>query len=199
MPENDTTDRLIKRYESENARIRRQRNAYKDRLAELEASVASLTKERDDALKTSTDQTAEIEKLNAAIKSAPGDAAKEIERLKAELRARDHRAAFNRLAGEKVRPEALDAAWKLSGWEADGDEVDETKLTEAIAKLVEANGFLAPNGAESDGAESSSQSGRLRNGQSATPPERPLGTGRGAASASANKAGAGHADPFRIA
>lgn len=183
---NDAADRLARRYEAEAAKYRRRANDLKAKLTELEASVQTLTTERDQARNQFADAGKEIDALKAAVQSAPGDAAAEVERLKGELRTRDHRAAFDRLSAGKLRPEALEAAWKLSGYAPDADDVDEAKLTEAIDSVLKANAFLAPDGAESGGAATPSQSGRLQNGQSSAPAERPPGTGRGAAPNSAS-------------
>lgn len=151
---------------AEAARLRKSRAKFKAEADSLRAQLAELTRERD--------------QLKATVESAPGEAGKEVERLKGELRVRDHRAAFDKLAAGKIRPNALDAAWKLSGWAADSDEIDETKLTENIDGLVAANDFLAVEAAESNPSESGSPSSGRSAGQSG-PPTPSSGFGRGPA------------------
>lgn len=93
-----------------------------------EATIGALTGERDG--------------LQAKLTAAPSELQQELDRLKGEIRTRDHRDKFNSLAKDQIRPEALDAAWKLAGWKADADEINEAEMGKSIGTLVETNPFL---------------------------------------------------------
>ncbi len=69
--------------------------------------------------------------------------AKEVDRLKTELRGLRHRQEFDRLAlAAGVRPEALADAWDLSRYAPEKDEVDAAKLGEVIEAQKQARPYL---------------------------------------------------------
>lgn len=77
------------------------------------------------------------------IRADTSASAKEVERLTSELRNRDHRKVFDRLATDlKARPEALDDLWKLSGYTPEADTVDEQALKALISKQTKTRAYL---------------------------------------------------------
>lgn len=127
----------------------------KDLRAKLDAATAQIA-EKDTAYKaleaTVSQITSERDGLQAKLTAAPSELQAELDKLRGEITLRDHRSKFESLAKDHIRPEAIEAAWKLADWKAEGD-VDEAKMSEAVASLVGANPFLkpAPDGA-ADGA-----------------------------------------------
>lgn len=98
------------------AKLRDTKKAARDLQAERDAAAA----ERDAA-------RAAAEK--AAKESDAGPARAELDRLKGELRTRDHRAVFDRLARERGCPDdALDFVFTSSGYKAETDAPDEAAI-----------------------------------------------------------------------
>lgn len=108
---------------------------YRKRAGELKARVAELESKNVDLENANAD-------LLKRLEDAPGEAAAKIAELEGKIRTRTHRDAFGRLAGDKIKNDALDDAYSLSGWQADADEVDEAKLTEAIDTLLASREYL---------------------------------------------------------
>ena len=106
--------------------------------------IRALTAERD-ALKAERETLA---KERNALKAAGDSAtAREVERLKGEIRLGKHRAKFDELAkAVGANPKALDDVYAASGWKADGDAIDEAGMTAAIgtAKAAKDYLFVAP-------------------------------------------------------
>jgi hypothetical protein len=142
------------------ARLATQRSKFRN-------AVKSLTVERD-ALK------ADIAKLEAAVLEAgkTGGAAR-IAELEGRLRDQSHRGKFNELArAAGVKAKALDDLWEKSGYKAEGDEPDESKIKAAIGKQQKDRDYLFE--AASDPA---SEAEDLEGPD--TPPEPKPGPGRG--------------------
>jgi len=170
--ENDGDGGNSKNANAEAARLRRDRNKWRAEVETLRDQLSEIERERD--------------ALKIAVESAPGEAGKEVERLRGELRIRDHRAAFDRLAAGKIKDNAYDAAWKLSEYTPESDEIDEAKLSETITSLVEANPFLGvPTPEESSQGDPGSPSPSRLAGKSG-PPSPLTGFGRGPAPKSDN-------------
>lgn len=130
---------LIEHYKAELDKV-------KAELAEVRKEAASYRKKASEAKKQAEDLTTKLDaevkehaKVKAKLETAPKELQGEVDRLKGEIRTRDHRASFNDLAKEhKVRPEALDDLWALSGYKADADEVNLDLMKEVIGKAIEA-------------------------------------------------------------
>lgn len=125
--------------ENKNAEAARYRRIARDRKAkveELEAKLAALTTERDTAL-------TEVSTLKTTIEKTPSAERERIAELETTIRNRSHRDAFNKLAAGKIKGDALDAAWKLSDWKADADEINEEDMGKTVDALVASNAFLA--------------------------------------------------------
>lgn len=118
-------------------RAERQAAAAKDaRIKELEDVLIATGTERD-----------EFEKR---LSSAPSEHLAEIDRLRGELRVRDHRDVFSRLArAAKVREDAIQDAWELAKIKADSDTPDEAQITQTIEQLLASRAYLK---AEAQGA-----------------------------------------------
>ncbi|WP_165063447.1 hypothetical protein [Paludisphaera rhizosphaerae] len=113
---------------AEAARYRKRFAESKAKVAELEARLADVEVERDDALNK--------------LKTAPGEAAARIAELEGQIRTRTHKDAWAKAAEGKIKPTALEDAYNLSGWQADADEIDEAKLTETIDTLLASREYL---------------------------------------------------------
>lgn len=124
-----------------------------DQIAKVNAEAAKYRRRARD-LRTERDaldakvkaiETAHAE-LEAKLKTAasqPSEAQAEVERLRGEIRVRDHRAAFDRLAGERqVRAEAIGDLWGLSGYKAEADQPDEAAIGAAIDSALESRPWL---------------------------------------------------------
>jgi hypothetical protein len=126
----------ISRLNTELAQVRAE--ARKHRLSKKQLSE-QLTGIKGDHEKALQDR----DSLKTRLEAAPSDLQKELDRLRGEIRTRDHKSAFERLARDhKVRPEALSDLWQLSGIKAETDTVDEAALQEAIQAAVEARPYL---------------------------------------------------------
>jgi hypothetical protein len=85
---------------------------------------------------------AEIAELQQRSEAQPHELQAEVDRLKGELRTRDHKQAFHKAAkASNVREDAVDDLWKVSGYEPEGDP-DETRITEAIQGAVKVRPWL---------------------------------------------------------
>jgi hypothetical protein len=102
------------------ARLGAQRRKFKD-------AAKRLTEERD-TLKAERDKMAK--ELEEAKKAAGAD---KIAELEGRLREQAHRGKFNELAkAAGVKEKALNDLWEKSGYKAEGDAPDETKIKAAI-------------------------------------------------------------------
>lgn len=137
----------LHRYKAQVRKLKEADAATAGRIAELEGAVTSLTAERDEA---------------RGKLGAPDEKDRRIAELEGSIRARAHRDAFDEAAkgfksekGEAIDEAALEALWKLSGYQAEGDSPDEAKLTETITAAVAAHPFVlrtpAPGGANGEG------------------------------------------------
>ncbi len=118
-------------------------------IGDLTASNTKLTGDLTAAQKKAETDAAAIvaerDALQNKLTAAPSELQAELDKLRGEVRTRDHRDKFNQLAKDHIKPEALDAAWKLAGWKAESDDVNEAELGKAISALAESNPFLKPD------------------------------------------------------
>jgi hypothetical protein len=104
--------------------------------AKLRDTAAALVKERDEARK-------EAEKLAKDLEAAKASDAKVAE-LQQQLRDRDHRDAFAKLAKERGATDAtVDSIWKLTMYEAKGEKPDEALIAKALDEAA-VNPAMAP-------------------------------------------------------
>lgn len=128
----------VQRLQTENAELRSEAKSRRLKGKELQATLdkhaadlAAVTKERD-ALKARAD-------------AEPGELQIQVDTLKGKLRDREHRDAFKRLAasaGARTEDTAIDDLWHASGYKAEADEIDDTKITAAIGKALQGRDYL---------------------------------------------------------
>jgi DNA repair exonuclease SbcCD ATPase subunit len=148
---------LIKHLQADNDRLRTElantsAEAKKYRLSK-KSTVEEMNK-----LKSDYDAASqELEKL----RKSPSALGQEVEKLRGELRQRDHKAAFGRIAKElKVKDDAVEDLYTLSGYKADTDAVDE----EAVKTLIAANVEKRPYLLASEGSQNGQQKATLTPG-----------------------------------
>lgn len=188
---------------SENATIKQEAKSRRlkgkslqEELDGLKTQVDSLTKERDT--------------LKAAATAQPHELQSTIDTLRSQIRERDHKDAFKRLAkdaGAKTEDNAIADLWNASGYKADSDAIDDAKITAAIASALAGRDWLkaaqAPDGANGNGAGASTQTAHgADNGNRLPGP----GVNRGAAAGDPAsewdadfRKTTGHGNPMRIA
>ena len=121
-----TTDNATLRAEAKSRRVKGKGLAEENET--LRAQVATLTTERDD--------------FKAKLDAKPGELQATIDTLQGQLRDRDHKDKFRSLAKTAgINESALDDAWQLSGYKAEGD-IDETKITAAITSTLSGRDWL---------------------------------------------------------
>lgn len=116
-----------------------------DRAAKLGGAISRLKGDRAN-LKTQLDaanaRIAELEKRPSA-----DDVAAKLAEAQDKLRETNHKAAWKEAAAKaKLRPEAVDDAWGLSGYKAESDDVDPKAIEAALGKLKESKGYLFAEG-----------------------------------------------------
>ncbi len=133
------------------------------RITELQAELAKSNGEARDRRTKGSDLRKEFDKLkqdhasllsdrdgwkDKAEKSNP-ELTSQVAELQGKLRAVTHKAAFREAAGAaRVNPKALEAAWKLSGYEPAGDEADPLAIEAALARAREDHPYLFEPAAE---------------------------------------------------
>lgn len=100
-------------------------------------------RERDQVKQQLAAVTTERNDFKQRLDAAPSELATENERLKGEIRTRDHRTVFNKVAAEmNIRPEALNDLWNLSGYKAETDQPDEGRIKTMIGAAVTERSYL---------------------------------------------------------
>ena len=103
----------------------------------LQAINASLTSERDKLQSAIESIGAERDELADQV-GTPDEYRQQLEELRGQIRTRNHRDVFDRVAlDQKAHKKALDALWRLSGYEADSDTVDEGRIAGIVGRLRE--------------------------------------------------------------
>jgi hypothetical protein len=104
---------------------------YSYQIRKLKDAMVDINKQRDDAIKELEDGKKELSRLEKEYNSS--NSMKRVKELEQELRSRNHRAVFDRIAKDKgVREDGLDDLYSLSGYKADGDIVDEAAVSTVI-------------------------------------------------------------------
>jgi len=121
-------------------------------LATLQEEHEQLALEADEAL---TAVETERDDWKGKYEAAPSEHLAELNTLKDQIRQDKHKSAFRKLALDQLNPDAIDDAWDLSGYKAEGDEPDEAAISQALKGLVESRRYLAkPVANESDDSKS---------------------------------------------
>lgn len=124
--------------------------------------------------------TTENGKLKESATAAP-TADERVAKLTEENRTLKHRTAFEKLARGKLRDEALDDAWSLSGYKPESDEVDEAAIGKLIDDQVARRPYLAPPAAEGSATATAPKPGAPTKTTPTTPITPAEGAGRGGA------------------
>lgn len=115
------------------ARLGAQKSKYRAQARSLEGEVGTLRADNEKL-------RAQVAELGARADTSAS--AKRVQELEQQLRDRDHRAAFDRVARARgVREDALDGAWQLSGYKAEG-EPDEAAIAAVIDGQKGPRGYL---------------------------------------------------------
>lgn len=137
----------------------RRKQAHRDavkELAEARNRISELEKSGGDGVKALEKANVRIKELEDAVKvaeqaakDAPSRHADDVKRLKAELLGRDRRAAYDKLAKDKIRPDALDDGFERVQWGED-ETIDESKVEAEVSRLIAEKPYLAkgPDGPE---------------------------------------------------
>ena len=160
MSDGDNRDRevngqgIIARLASKNRGLREEKKVLAAQLEELKAQHTALTQQ--------------AEQLRSA--SDPNGLATKVKELQGELRMRDHRAVFNKLAkAAGVREDGLDDLFALSNYKAEADVADEGAIGQILADQKAKRAYLFQAGGNETNA--------------VTPPAKPApGSGKGGAS-----------------
>lgn len=132
---NDANKRIAElAAEAKNARLkakgyREEATTAASKLKEHEAAIQALTGERDG--------------LQAKLTSSPSEIQKELDTLKGEIRLGKHKSVFAQVAKDlKVRDEAVDDLFNLSGYKAEADLADPEAIKGMISPLLETRSYL---------------------------------------------------------
>jgi FtsZ-binding cell division protein ZapB len=136
--------------------------------------AANYRSDRSGKLKSTAEELeslrSEHAKLQKKLETLPGELQGEVDRLKGEIRTRDHKSKFSEVAKElNVRPEALDDLWSLSGYKAEKDDVDVDALKATISEAVGKRPYLLAEGQAQDAAPAPAPRSIPGGGQGAKP------------------------------
>ena len=116
------------------AEIQKRKERHRGTIAELTSVKLELEKSNSEkeALKKDLD----------GLKNSPNDLKEKLEKAEKGLREMKHKGIFNKVANHlKVREDALEDVYKLSGYSPDAEEPDEKSITEFLSKFVESKKF----------------------------------------------------------
>lgn len=131
------SDELIKSLNEQLVKANNQDYNRRKRLKDAEAALETALKQLD----TFKAENATL-KSQASTPATLSDLEQENQRLKGEIATRDHKTAFHDVAkGLGVKPEALEASWKLADWKVDGVANPDAMKTH-LSKVLESNPFL---------------------------------------------------------
>jgi len=204
-----------------NANLRKERAQLRNRVAELEKQVTTVTAERDDYAANleraaellengDPEVAAKLADLESQLAEAkdPAGWKDKYEAIAKDFRTARHREAFMKAAkAAGLRDDAMDDAWSLSGYEAEEDEPDAEKLSSVIEGLIKPRPYWLGNAkADPDGSTAPAPDGAPT--KPVVTPRRGPGLERGgqppraedaAPSGNERPASKRDADPFRIA
>lgn len=108
---------------------------------------------------------------NETLKQSPDSVREELEALKGQLRDSKHKAAFKRVAEtNKVKSEAVEDLYKLTGYTAESEDIDEAKIASVIQEAVKDRPyFLAAEESNQPPAPTFPAPGYSRGGVDSTP------------------------------
>lgn len=144
------SEELIRSLREEVARLSGELKTTRDEAAkrrtqakEFKAQLEAVMAERDEFAEAFQGLHGEHEELQARINSDPNDLNAEIAKLKGQIRERDHKDAFGKLAKELgIHEAAIDDAYTLSGYKPEADSPDADALRSLIESQVAARPWL---------------------------------------------------------
>jgi len=111
----------------------------KERNRQLVTELTNTKSERDNYKTKWEDAAKELETYRAE----PSEIKAQYDALKGELRGIKHKEVFQRVAAEqKVRPDALDDLWRLTGYQPEQDDPDEARIAGLLAEAVKSRPYL---------------------------------------------------------
>lgn len=129
-------NKRIDELQGENAQLR---SESKDR----RLKTKKLREEQEALQQTVKQLEGERDEWRQKYESSPSELGTRHDELLGKYRTLLHRTAFEQKAAvHKVRPEAVEALWKLSDYQADSDEVDEARMEQVFAEARQAHKYL---------------------------------------------------------
>lgn len=134
--------------QADNNKLRNEAAKRRHKNQELQAKLDEVTEDRNTLALGFEELEAKHKELETRTSTAPSELQAENAALKQQIRTRDHKEVFKRLAmlpEHGVREEAVNDLWDLSGYKAEGESADEAKMQELIkAKLIGRDHFKRP-------------------------------------------------------
>ncbi|HWE35655.1 MAG TPA: hypothetical protein VG406_03720 [Isosphaeraceae bacterium] len=109
------------------------------KIKDLRRQLAELTSQRDEAMAALEETITDRDALQGRLSAEPSELQAQLDEARGQLRTIKHRDRFGALAKDGAHglsPDAVDAAWELSGYQAEGDLVDDKALVAAIRRVV---------------------------------------------------------------
>lgn len=145
MSEPNTSEHFLKQISTlsgESANHRRKARTYRDERDKLAKELEQLRTEH-------ASVATERDSLKQKLTAAPSELQAQLEKLQGEVRTRNHKEAFAAVATElKVRPDALEDLWSLSGYKAETDTVDVEQIKGLVSTAVTARPYLIQSATE---------------------------------------------------
>lgn len=137
------SDELIKSLQGEITRLNAVNAKLNEEAKTRRLKNKKLQEQNDQLTEMASSLAEERDRLAAMSEAAPNELQAKIDELQGQIRQRDHRTAFDRLAKEsKVREDALEDFWSLSGYKPEADEIDEKSIKAVIDKTLQGRDWL---------------------------------------------------------
>ena len=159
----DSLNKRVSELETKNTNLtvalRGERKDAKAAKEQLDDLLAKADKEFSGFDAEKADLQAQLDEWKAKAESTPGEQATEVERLKGEIRTRDHRDEWGKVIGKELHEKAsIEDIWQKVGYKPEADKIDPAQITEFVGKAREAAPYLfvtpvaSGNGAALNGA-----------------------------------------------
>lgn len=154
---------------------------------QIRSLAMKLAKSRENALKFKNERDALANQVqehvsktkilmeeNQTMKQNPSEQIAELERLKGEIRLRDHKAAFEAQARTiNVRQDAIDDLWKITNYSPTSDAIDNDQIKNLISQAVSSRPWLVES-TQSDNPSDGMQNQIAHQGANPAPVNNPL-------------------------
>lgn len=114
----------------------------------MQAQIAELQQAAEELASGYEALEAEYTEYQQQAQASPSELEQQLRQLQGEILQRDARGAFDKAAAGKIRPDALEAAWKLAGVNVDSDDFDIDAITGLVDEVANAHPFLAQTAGE---------------------------------------------------